>query len=89
MSAMRLEMLHVARGDEQQGSGWLRHAGRLAAGIPECALHGYVATMQRWSCACSQEANLPGWSTRPARCRASAAASTPRTGGQPHGEDAP
>jgi DNA-binding CsgD family transcriptional regulator len=37
-------MLHVARGDEQQGSGWLRHAGRLAAGIPECALHGYVAS---------------------------------------------
>ena len=44
MSAMRLGMLHVARGDEQQGSGWLRHAGRLAAGIPECALHGYVAS---------------------------------------------
>src|SRR5919106_4451237 len=44
MSAMRLGMLHVARGDEQQGSGWLGHAGRLAAGIPECALHGYVAS---------------------------------------------
>lgn len=44
MSAMRLGMLHVARGDEQQGSGWLGHAGRLAAEIPECALHGYVAS---------------------------------------------
>lgn len=44
MSAMRLGILHLARGDEQQGAGWLGHAGRLAEGIPECALHGYVAS---------------------------------------------
>src|SRR5918996_303737 len=43
MRAMRLGVLHLARGDEQQGAGWLGHAGRLAEGIPECALHGYVA----------------------------------------------
>jgi DNA-binding NarL/FixJ family response regulator len=43
MRAMRLGVLHLARGDEQQGAGWLGLAGRLAEGIPECALHGYVA----------------------------------------------
>jgi DNA-binding NarL/FixJ family response regulator len=43
MRAMRLGVLHLARGDEQQGAGWLGHAGRQAEGIPECALHGYVA----------------------------------------------
>jgi ATP/maltotriose-dependent transcriptional regulator MalT len=43
MRAMRLGVLHLARGDEQQSAGWLGHAGRLAKGIPECALHGYVA----------------------------------------------
>lgn len=42
MRAMRLGVLYLARGDEQQGAGWLGHAGRLAEGIPECALHGYV-----------------------------------------------
>jgi DNA-binding NarL/FixJ family response regulator len=44
MNAMRLGILHLSRGDEQQASGWLGHAGRLAQGIPECALHGYVAS---------------------------------------------
>jgi DNA-binding CsgD family transcriptional regulator len=43
MSAMRLGVLHLARGDEQQSSGWLGQARRLAGGIPECPLHGYVA----------------------------------------------
>jgi DNA-binding NarL/FixJ family response regulator len=43
MSAMRLGILHLARGDEQLSGGWLGHAERLAQGIPECALHGYVA----------------------------------------------
>jgi DNA-binding NarL/FixJ family response regulator len=44
MSALRLGILHLSRGDEQQGSGWLRHAGRLAEGMPESPIHGYVAT---------------------------------------------
>lgn len=44
MEAMRLGILYLSRGDEQQGAGWLGHAGRLAAKIPECALHGYVAS---------------------------------------------
>lgn len=43
MGALRLGMLHLARGDEQQGSGWLRHAARLAEEMPESAIHGYVA----------------------------------------------
>jgi len=43
MSAMRLGIPHLARGDEQQSSGWLRRAVRLAEGMPECAIHGYVA----------------------------------------------
>src|SRR5687768_10349442 len=35
MRAMRLGILHLARGDEQLGAGWLGHAGRLAEGVPE------------------------------------------------------
>ncbi len=42
MSALNLGLFHFARGDEQQGTGWLGRAGRLAEGIPECALHGYL-----------------------------------------------
>ncbi|MPZ21813.1 MAG: helix-turn-helix transcriptional regulator, partial [Luteitalea sp.] len=34
MSATRLGILHLARGDEQLGAGWLGHAGRLAEGVP-------------------------------------------------------
>jgi DNA-binding NarL/FixJ family response regulator len=44
MSALRLGILHTARGDEQQSSGWLGRAARLAEGMPEGALHGYVAS---------------------------------------------
>ncbi|MFW6090699.1 MAG: LuxR C-terminal-related transcriptional regulator [Actinomycetota bacterium] len=43
MHAANLGLFHVARGDEEQGSGWLGRAGRLAAELPECALHGYLA----------------------------------------------
>ena len=42
MSATNLALFHLARGDEQQSTGWLGRAGRLAEEIPECALHGYV-----------------------------------------------
>lgn len=43
MRAMKLGVLYLARGDQQQSAGWLGQAGRLAEGIPECSLHGYVA----------------------------------------------
>lgn len=40
--AMGLGIFHWARGDEPQGAGWLGRAGRLAGGIPECPVHGYL-----------------------------------------------
>lgn len=40
--AMYLGLLHMARGDEEQGTGWLGRARRLAEEIPECELHGYM-----------------------------------------------
>jgi ATP/maltotriose-dependent transcriptional regulator MalT len=42
MRAVNIGIFHLARGDEQQSTGWLGRAGRLAGGIPECALHGYL-----------------------------------------------
>jgi hypothetical protein len=40
--AMVLGIFHMARGDEPQAVGWLGRAGRLAEGIPESPVHGYV-----------------------------------------------
>ncbi|HET6667195.1 MAG TPA: hypothetical protein VFG98_07935, partial [Intrasporangium sp.] len=40
--AMGLGIFHWARGDEPQGVGWLGRAARLAGGIPECPVHGYL-----------------------------------------------
>ena len=41
-TAMVLGIFHMARGDEPQAVGWLGRAGRLAEGIPESPVHGYV-----------------------------------------------
>jgi DNA-binding NarL/FixJ family response regulator len=41
-TAMVLGISHMARGDEPQAVGWLGRAGRLAEGIPECPVHGYL-----------------------------------------------
>jgi DNA-binding NarL/FixJ family response regulator len=41
-TAMVLGIFHVARGDEPQAVGWLGRAKRLADGIPECPVHGYL-----------------------------------------------
>ena len=41
-TAMVLGIFHMARGDEPQAVGWLGRAGRLAEGIPECPVHGYL-----------------------------------------------
>ena len=41
-TAMVLGIFHMARGDEPQAVGWLGRAGRLAAGIPESPVHGYL-----------------------------------------------
>jgi DNA-binding NarL/FixJ family response regulator len=42
MAAVLLGILHMARGDEAQGTGWIRHAGRLADGLPEGVVHGFI-----------------------------------------------
>ncbi|WP_109474155.1 helix-turn-helix transcriptional regulator [Ornithinimicrobium cavernae] len=42
ISAVFLGILHLAMGDEPQGTGWIGRAGRLVADLPECAAHGYV-----------------------------------------------
>jgi DNA-binding NarL/FixJ family response regulator len=42
MAAVLLGILHLARGDEPQGMGWIGRAGRLAEGLPECAVHGFI-----------------------------------------------
>src|SRR6266508_258171 len=41
-TALMLGISHMARGDEPQAVGWLGRAGRLAEGIPESPVHGYV-----------------------------------------------
>ena len=41
-SAMVLGIFHMARGDEPQAVGWLGRAGRLADGIPDCPVRGYL-----------------------------------------------
>ena len=41
-TAMVLGIFHMARGDEPQAVGWLGRAGRLAEGIPESPVHGYL-----------------------------------------------
>jgi DNA-binding NarL/FixJ family response regulator len=42
MVAIRVGIGHLASGDEPQGMGWLSRARRLAEGLPECAVHGYL-----------------------------------------------
>lgn len=42
MAATLLGIFHLSRGDEPQGMGWLGRAGRLAEGLPECVVHGYL-----------------------------------------------
>ena len=42
LAALRLGLFHLARGDEPQSRGWIGRAGRLAEGIPECPVHGYL-----------------------------------------------
>jgi DNA-binding NarL/FixJ family response regulator len=42
MAATLLGIFYMARGDEPQAMGWLGRAGRLAEGIPECRVHGYL-----------------------------------------------
>ena len=42
MAATLLGIFYMARGDEPQAMGWLGRAGRLAEGIPECPVHGYL-----------------------------------------------
>ena len=42
MSAFSLAVCHLARGDEEQGEGWLGRASRLVAGLPEGPVHGHL-----------------------------------------------
>jgi DNA-binding NarL/FixJ family response regulator len=42
MVAVLLGILHLNRGDEPQGMGWIGRAGRLAQGLPECTVHGFL-----------------------------------------------
>ena len=42
MAAVLLGILHMARGDKPQGTGWIGRAGRLAEGLPECVVHGFL-----------------------------------------------
>ena len=41
-TALQLGIFHMARGDEPQGMGWIGRAGRLAEGLPECPVHGWL-----------------------------------------------
>ena len=41
-TATVLGIFHTSRGDEPQAVGWLGRAGRLARGIPEGPVHGYL-----------------------------------------------
>jgi hypothetical protein len=40
--AMVLGIVHLGRGDEPQGVGWIGRAGRLLEGLPEYPVHGYL-----------------------------------------------
>ena len=42
LAALQLGLFHLARGDEPQSMGWIGRAGRLAEGIPEGPVHGYL-----------------------------------------------
>jgi DNA-binding NarL/FixJ family response regulator len=42
MAAVLLGILHMARGDEPLGMGWIGRAGRLADRLPECVVHGFM-----------------------------------------------
>ncbi|MFW6033890.1 MAG: LuxR C-terminal-related transcriptional regulator [bacterium] len=42
-AALELGLAHLLRGNEPVGSGWIGRAGRLAAELPEAAIHGYLA----------------------------------------------
>jgi DNA-binding NarL/FixJ family response regulator len=42
LAAIVLGLFHLARGDEPQSMGWIGRAGRLAEGMPESAVHGYL-----------------------------------------------
>jgi DNA-binding NarL/FixJ family response regulator len=42
LAALQLGLFHLARGDEPQSIGWIGRAGRLAEGIPEGPVHGYL-----------------------------------------------
>ena len=42
MAAVLLGILHIARGDEPLGVGWIGRAARLAEGLPECVVHGFM-----------------------------------------------
>ena len=41
-AALVLGIFHMSRGDEPLGMGWIGRAGRLAEGIPECPVHGWL-----------------------------------------------
>jgi hypothetical protein len=42
LAALQLGLFHLARGDEPRSMGWIGRAGRLAEGIPQCPVHGYL-----------------------------------------------
>jgi DNA-binding CsgD family transcriptional regulator len=42
MSAINLGIFYFSRGDEQQATGWLGRAGRLAGDMDECPMHGHL-----------------------------------------------
>ena len=41
-AALVLGIFHMSRGDEPLGMGWMGRAGRLAEGISECPVHGWL-----------------------------------------------
>ncbi|GFJ93472.1 hypothetical protein Prum_071140 [Phytohabitans rumicis] len=41
-AALVLGVLHLARGDEPQGMGWIGRAGHLLEGVPVCPVHGLL-----------------------------------------------
>src|SRR4029450_8227241 len=42
LAAPPVRLFSLARGEEPQSMGWIGRAGRLAEGIPECPVHGYL-----------------------------------------------
>ena len=44
-AAMLLGVFHMGRGDTPQAMGWIRRAGRLLEGAPECPAHGLLIQM--------------------------------------------